>query len=338
VLSAPFEIADSDVPLAVTASIGVAEGIRPAPQDLLRDADIALYRAKAAGKRCAVVFGPMMREVVEDHRHLETDLHSALDNGEFFLLYQPTVDLATGSIVGVEALLRWRHPERGVVLPDEFVPALESSGAIVPVGLWVLRTACRQGAEWHKQGHSLMVAVNISARQLERYKIVDDVDRALAESGMEPRLLTLELTETSLMRNVEENIARLELLKSIGVRLAIDDFGTGYSSISRLQQFPIDILKIDQSFVSVMSESAESAALVHTLVQLGKVLGLQTIAEGIETDGQLTSLVAEEVDLGQGYLFARPLEAEVLHRLLEDPPSYPSGERNLVVPSEGRVD
>ncbi|MGO8871818.1 MAG: putative bifunctional diguanylate cyclase/phosphodiesterase, partial [Acidimicrobiales bacterium] len=323
-LKAPFEIAGSDVPLVVTASIGIAQGSRPAPEDLLRDADIALYQAKAAGKQCAVVFSPSMKETVDDHRHLETDLHSALENGEFFLLYQPTVDVSSGSVEGVEALLRWRHPERGIVPPDEFIPALESSGQIVPVGLWVLRSACRQGAAWHHQGHRLMIAVNISARQLERYKIVDDVHAALSESGMDPGMLTLEVTETALMRDVGENVARLELLKAIGVRLAIDDFGTGYSSIAYLQQFPIDALKIDQSFVTTMSESTESAALVHTLVQLGKVLGLKTIAEGIETDDQRMRLSAEQVDLGQGNLFARPLEVEAVDRLLKAPLTYPA--------------
>jgi EAL domain-containing protein (putative c-di-GMP-specific phosphodiesterase class I) len=203
------------------------------------------------------------------------------------------------------------------VQPNDFIPALEASGLIVTVGRWVLRNACRQGAAWHQKGHRFAVAVNISARQLERYRIVDDVYAALSESGMDPELLTLEVTETALMQDVDETVARLELLKAIGVRLAIDDFGTGYSSIAYLQQFPIDILKIDQSFVSKMTDSTESAALVHTLVQLGKALGLETIAEGIETDDQRACLTAEEVDRGQGFLFGRPAEVESIDRLLE---------------------
>jgi diguanylate cyclase (GGDEF)-like protein len=321
VLSAPFEISDSDVPLAVTASIGIAEGDRATPDKLLRDADIALYRAKAAGKHCAVLFSSAMQESVDDHRHLEVDLHGALENGQFFLLYQPTVDLATGNFTGVEALIRWHHPQRGIVLPDEFIPALETSGLIVPVGQWVLEAACRQGAAWQSLGHRITVSVNVSAVQLERDRIVDEVHQALDASGFEPAMLILELTETALMRDVEATLVRLNLLKAVGVGIAIDDFGTGYSSLAYLRQFPIDELKIDQSFVSGIADSSESAAIVHTLVQLGKVLELKTIAEGIENYDQLERLRAEHVDVGQGFLFARPLEEGGVTRLLNDTPS-----------------
>jgi len=318
VLETPFEITGSDVALAVTVSIGIAEGDRATAEELLRDADVALYRAKAAGKHCAVSFSPSMQEAAEDHRSLELDLRRALEDNQFFLLYQPTYDLGSGAMVGVEALLRWRHPERGVVQPDEFIPVLESSGMIHPVGRWVLQQACGQGAIWHSQGHRFAVSVNVSGRQLERDRIVDDVYRALSASGLDPEMLILELTETSLMQNVQSTVARLQLLKSVGVRLAIDDFGTGYSSISYLQQFPVDILKIDQSFVSRIADSAESAALVHTLVQLGKVLGLKTVAEGIETEDQRMRLRAEKVDIGQGYLFARPLDVAAIDRVLSE--------------------
>ena len=221
-------------------------------------------------------------------------------------------------MVGVEALLRWSHPKRGVVLPDVFIPVLESSGMIISVGRWVLQEACRQGAHWHRQGHRFAISVNVSGRQLERDRIVDDVYGALSASALDPGMLILELTETSLMQNVESTVARLQLLKAVGVRLAVDDFGTGYSSISYLQQFPVDILKIDQSFIARIVDSKESAALVHTLVQLGKVLGLATVAEGIETDEQRDKLRAEKVDIGQGYLFARPLSVVAIERLLSD--------------------
>ncbi|HVA08488.1 MAG TPA: EAL domain-containing protein, partial [Acidimicrobiales bacterium] len=284
VLATPFEIPASNVPLEVTASIGIAEGDRALPGELLRDADIALYRAKAAGKHCAVAFCPSMQEAVDDHRTVEVDLHHALENGQFFLLYQPTIDLSNGAFTGVEALLRWRHPERGVVQPNDFIPALESSGQIVAVGEWVLHEACRQGAAWHSQGHRITVSVNISAIQLERDRIIDDVHSALTTSGFKPAMLILELTETTLMHDVEATVVRLKLLKALGVRLAIDDFGTGYSSLAYLRKFPIDVLKIDQSFVSGIAETKESAAVVHTLVQLGKVLGLETVAEGIESN------------------------------------------------------
>jgi diguanylate cyclase (GGDEF)-like protein len=319
VLVTPFEIAGSDAPLTVTASIGIAEGRRTAADELLRDADVALYRAKAAGKRCAVVFAPEMQEAAEDSRHLEIDLHAALEADQFFLLYQPTFDLSTGAFTGVEALLRWRHPTRGVILPDDFIPALESSGLIIPVGRWVLEDACRQGAAWQRQGHHITVSINVSGKQLERDQIVSDVHHALTTSGFDPALCVLELTETTLMHNVEDTVGRLALLKALGVRLAIDDFGTGYSSLAYLRQFPIDVLKIDRSFVSGITESSDAVALVHAMVQLGKALGLETVAEGVENDGQRVKLTAENVDTAQGFLFARPLDVEAVDRLLADP-------------------
>ncbi len=316
VLSASFEVPGSEVPLSVTASIGYVEGDRPSAGRMLQDADIALYQAKWAGKAQAMGFVPAMRDAVDGHRHLEVDLQGALEAGQFFLLYQPTVDLATGATTGVEALLRWSHPERGTVMPDEFIPALESSGLIIPVGAWVLMEACRQSVAWAEMGFPLVVSVNVSARQLERDRIVDDVSRAVSLSGIDPRTLVLELTETALMNNVEASMARLRLLKSLGVRIAIDDFGTGYSSLAYLRQFPIDVLKIDQTFVAGMGETPEAAALVHTLIQLGKVLGLVCVAEGIETDEQRILLGAEGVDIGQGYLFDRPLPpTELLARV-----------------------
>jgi EAL domain-containing protein (putative c-di-GMP-specific phosphodiesterase class I) len=304
------------LPLSVAASIGIAEGDRSTPEDLLRDADIALYQAKAAGKRRAVVFASSMQHAVDQQRNLAVDLHRALQAGQFFLLYQPSVDLSTGVFTGVEALLRWNHPERGVVQPGEFIPALEASSLIIPVGQWVLAEACRQGALWHSQGHRIVVSVNISAKQLERDGIVDDVHDALSASGFDPAMLILELTETNLMIDVDATVTRLKLLKTLGVRLAVDDFGTGYSTLAYLRQFPIDVLKIDQSFVSEIADSKESAALVHTLVQLGKLLGLETMAEGVETDDQRKRLQAEGVDGGQGFLFARPLNVAAVDRLL----------------------
>ena len=303
--------------MTIRASIGIATGAQGTPEELLRDADIALYRAKSTGKNCAVVFTPPMKTAVDEHRFLDVDLHRALDAGELFLVYQPVVELESGAVTGVEALLRWQHPVRGIVNPDDFIPALESSGLIVPVGKWVLLEACRQGVAWEREGHHLMVSVNVAAAQLERDRFVNDVRGALAVSGLDPRQLTLELTETTLMRNVLASTARLKVLKSIGIRIAIDDFGTGYSSMAYLQEFPIDVLKIDGSFVSRISESAESGALVHTLVQLGKILGIATTAEGVETDTQRTWLRSEGVDSGQGYLFAKPLDAQAMSQFLE---------------------
>jgi EAL domain-containing protein (putative c-di-GMP-specific phosphodiesterase class I) len=261
---------------------------------------------------------------VDDHRSLDVDLHAALTSGQYFLLYQPTIDLASGAFTGVEALLRWHHPTRGVVLPDDFIPALESSGLIVPVGQWVLETACRQGAQWHSQGHRFAISVNIAAKQLQRDRIVDDVHGALSASGLDPGMLILELTESALMENVATTVSRLQLLKALGIRLAIDDFGTGFSSLAYLQQFPIDILKIDRSFVAGMAETAKSSAIIHTFVQLGKALLLEVVAEGIENDDQRAQLAAAKVNTGQGFLFAHPLDVDAVDRLLEDSIELPA--------------
>ena len=318
VLATPFQISATDAPLRVTASIGIAQGDREEGGELLRDADIALYRAKAAGKDCSVTFVPRMHEEINDQRAIEMDLQHALLNDEFFLQYQPTFDLTTGDFNGVEALLRWRHPEKGLIQPSGFIPALESSGLIVSVGQWVLHEACRQGVEWRDKGRAMPMSVNLSAIQLERDRIIDDVHGALSTSGFDPGMLILELTESSLMNDVEATLARLNLLKTLGIRLAIDDFGTGYSSLAYLRQFPIDILKIDQSFVSGMAETKESAAIVHTLVQLGKVLGLTTVAEGVESPEQRDRLRAEGVNVGQGYLFSRPLDAADVETLWDE--------------------
>jgi diguanylate cyclase (GGDEF)-like protein len=323
VLRAPFELPGlPGGPLTLTASIGIATGARPSASDLLRDADIALYEAKAAGKDCFVAFEPEMHAAVQDHLLLEMDLRSALADDQFRLVYQPIFSLASGRTTGVEALLRWDHPDRGIVQPDDFVPVLEDSGMIHDVGRWVLSGACTQGARWHARGYRLEVSVNVSARQLETSQLVEDVRAALQTSGFPASYLTLEITESAIMKNVAAVVPRLTALKETGVRIAIDDFGTGYSSLGYLQQFPIDTIKIDRSFISTMADSPESGALIRTLVQLGKTLGLETLAEGIEETDQYSKLEREHCDSGQGYLYARPLdvdevEAFVASRLID---------------------
>ncbi len=314
--SLPFTIPGSEVALSITASIGIAQGRHSTSEELLRNADIALYRAKAEGKQGATLFVPSMQTEMDETHKLAVDLRSAVETGQFFLLYQPTFNLATGVLTGAEALLRWHHPDRGLILADEFIPSLEASGLIVPVGQWVLDSACRQAAQWHRRGHRISISVNISARQLERDRIVDDVHGALSASGLDPALLTLELTETALPNDATCTSSRLQLLKALGVRLAIDDFGMGYSSFTSLQRFPIDALKIDRSFVSVVAENAKSAAIIHTLVELGKALELEIIAEGIETHEQLKVLSAEPIDTGQGFLFSPPVDVTAMDRLL----------------------
>ena len=323
VMVAPFELDPNDSPVTISLSIGVAQGLRTKPEDLLRNADIALNRAKAAGKHHAVVFASPMQEAVDARRALELDLRGAIVGQQFFAMYQPTVDISSGIVTGAEALLRWRHPKRGLVGPAGFVPALESTGLIVPVGRWVLDQACHQGAAWQQDGHPLAISVNISANQLESGHLVDEVRASLASSGFSADLLILELTESILMRDVRSTIDQLHHLKATGIRISIDDFGTGYSSLAYLRKFPIDILKIDQTFVAAIADTRESAAIVHTLVQLGKVLGLETVAEGVETVDQWSRLRAEDVDKGQGYLFARPLEVAALSHMLSSSESCP---------------
>jgi EAL domain-containing protein (putative c-di-GMP-specific phosphodiesterase class I) len=304
--------------LALSASIGVAWGMRESADELLRDADLALYQAKAAGKNRYVAFKSAMQTAARDRVELEMDLAGALERGELFLAYQPTFDLQSERINGVEALIRWQHPERGLISPEDFIPLAEEGGLIVPIGAWVLREACRQAAAWHASGHPLGVSVNVSARQLDGDGLLDDVRSALDASGLQPAYLTLEVTETALMRDPEATGSRLHELKRFGVRIAIDDFGTGYSSLAYLRQFPADALKIDRSFINSIAESKQSTAIIHTLVQLGKTLGIETLAEGIEDHNQLEALQREHCDQGQGFLFSRPLPANAVEGFLAE--------------------
>jgi diguanylate cyclase (GGDEF)-like protein len=307
-LKQPFKLKANATALTVTASIGVANGDRQAAGDLLRDADIAMYRAKWDGKNRYVVFETGMQDAVQTRMELEMDLRVALENDEFFLVYQPTFNLRDMSPTGMEALIRWNSPTRGVVQPDDFIPLLEETGLISEIGQWVMAKACQQGAQWRDAGHPIGLAVNVSARQLDTDEIVSDVRNALAKSGLEPQALTIEITETTLMRNAEQTAQRLAAIKALGVRIAIDDFGTGYSSLAHLQRFPVDALKIDRSFISGLTHNREGASLIHTLVQLGKDLSIETLAEGIEQSQELELLRDERCDSGQGFLFAKPLD------------------------------
>jgi diguanylate cyclase (GGDEF)-like protein/PAS domain S-box-containing protein len=319
-LREPFNLETAgDMPILMTASVGIAEGPRPAADDLLRDADVAMYRAKALGKARYVSFEPEMFSAMKQRVQLELDLRNALETEQFFLLYQPTVDLAALEVTGVEALIRWRHPTRGVVPPVEFIPMLEETGSIIEVGRWVLRQACKQAAAWQRLGLALSMSVNVSARQLESDVLVEDVREALQMSLLAPGRLTLEITETTLMLDADKTARRLERLRGLGVRIAIDDFGTGYCSFAYLRRFPIDILKIDRSFVADLSESEDARTLVRTLVRLGTDLGLITLAEGIEDSDQLAELRKQHCVAGQGYLFAQPLEPAAVEELLQTP-------------------
>jgi diguanylate cyclase (GGDEF)-like protein len=318
-LSHPFNLGEEKATrVTVTASIGIALGERISPEELLRDADIAMYRAKWDGKNRYVVFETGMQDTIQHRMELEMDLREALENKEFFLAYQPTVDLSDMKPTGVEALIRWKHPMRGIVQPDDFVPLLEQTGLIVEVGRWVLGEACSQGAAWHRAGYPIGMAVNVSGRQLDSDEVIADIEDALTHSGLDPQALTIEITETTLMRNAEETARRLTQVKQLGVRIAIDDFGTGYSSLAHLQRFPVDALKIDRSFISGLRDNLEGETLVRTLVQLGKALSIETFAEGIEQHRDLALLQDENCDTGQGFLFARPLDAAATEVFLQE--------------------
>jgi diguanylate cyclase (GGDEF)-like protein/PAS domain S-box-containing protein len=312
-LQPPFEVEDREV--FVTASVGIAVGGNA--DELLRSADVAMYRAKASGKAQYVVYAPKMDEDVVGRLELVADLRRACIDQEFVLHYQPTVELATGAIVGVEAVVRWQHPTRGPLQPSDFIPLAEETGRIVDIGRWVLTEACRQAARWRRElagCRSLSVSVNVSMRQVRRPVLVDDVSRALEESGLAPDALTLEITESVLARRREEMTSILEDVAALGVRLALDDFGTGYSSLSLLQNLPVHTLKIDRSFVQSV-DTEERRAFVRAIVDLAEVLNLTVVAEGIEVPAQVTALRQLGCRFGQGFHFAEPLAPRDLEEL-----------------------
>jgi EAL domain-containing protein (putative c-di-GMP-specific phosphodiesterase class I) len=284
---------------------------------MIRNADAARYIAKRDGKGGYRMFEPAMHEGVLARLELRGDLQRALASDQFELHYQPVVRLGDGRAAGVEALLRWRHPERGLVPPDQFIPFAEEIGLIVPIGRWVLREGCRQAVAMQQtlpnDDEPMTMAINLSVKQLQHSDIVADVRDALAESGLDPACLTLEITETVMMTDTELVGARLKELKELDVRLAMDDFGTGYSSLSYLSKFPVDILKMDRSFLRE-DASPETAGLATAVVSLGETLNLEVVAEGIELSEQWTTLRDLGCDKGQGFFFARPMESE---RVLE---------------------
>jgi diguanylate cyclase (GGDEF)-like protein len=305
----------------VGASIGIALAEPGVNADtLLAQADAAMYQAKSEGKGRLAVFHPALVTAAAEQLALESDLALALGRGEFTLAYQPIVAVDSGTVESVEALLRWHHPTRGLVPPARFIPMAESSGLIVALGRWVLDEACRTASSWplSPTGAPVGVTVNVSGRQLDDRSLATYVSEALATSGLPASQLTLELTESALMRNTDVTLATLRALKESGVRLAIDDFGTGYSSLRYLQQFPVDVLKIDKSFVDGIARGGRDAALGRTIVALAETLGLRTVAEGIEDSVQRERLRAMGCELGQGYLFARPLDAAAVLALLSE--------------------
>ena len=312
----PFAVDDHQI--SVTASVGVAvtDG-RESGRDLLADADIAMYEAKAAGGRRCAVFQTRKRHVVR-RGDREPELRAALEQEQFLLHYQPVVSLETHEMVGVEALLRWQHPEHGLVPPLEFIPTLEAIGLIVDVGTWVLNDACRQARRWRDQhpDRPFRVTVNVSAAQLADPNFVDIVDAALRDSGARPADIWFELTESALIHDADIAWASLRGAKARGIRVALDDFGTGYSSLSYIRQFKLDMLKIDKSFVDGLGRNPEDAAIVEHVIGMAHALGMVVVAEGIEDEWQSRELKRLGCDMAQGYWFSRPCEAEVITRLL----------------------
>jgi diguanylate cyclase (GGDEF)-like protein len=325
-LDPPFVLKDGHV--SITASIGIAiakEG-DTAPDSLIRDADVALYRAKEGGRDRYELFDQAMRARVLERLGVEGDLRQAIGQDELRLFYQPIVSLSGDEIVGVEALIRWQHPKRGLVLPAEFIPIAEESGLIVTIGTWVLEEACRQSAFWqvaHPDWPPLRVFVNVSARQLTG-ELVDVVSTILRDTGADPARLALEITESVLMEQADSPANLLQSLRDLGVWVALDDFGTGYSSLSYLQHFPLDVLKLDRSFISAPEGEATNLRIVAATIEMGRALDMNMVAEGVETKEQLEQLIDLGCDFAQGYYFARPQPAEAITALL--------GERFAITP------
>jgi diguanylate cyclase (GGDEF)-like protein len=316
-MAEPFEIDHHE--LSISLSIGIAVY----PDDgkdfdmLLKKSDTAMYQAKESGRNTYRFHTEQMNADAIEHLRMRNGLRRALEHGEFVLHYQPQISFATGAVIGAEALIRWNHPELGMVPPGRFISIAEDSGLIVPIGDWVLREACRQAVAWRKAGlPELIVAVNLSAVQFKRGDVEKSVIQALSESGLEPALLELELTESILIKDTEKVLATVRQLKSLGVKLSIDDFGTGYSSLSYLKRFDVDKLKIDQSFVRDMADDPNDAAIVRAIIQMAKSLNLTTIAEGVEDERQLALLRLQHCDEAQGYHFARPMPADEFEKFM----------------------
>jgi diguanylate cyclase (GGDEF)-like protein/PAS domain S-box-containing protein len=306
----PFLLEDGEVFLATSLGIAIARGTDDRAGDLIRDADAAMYRAKERGKGRYEIFDEAMRADAVARLETESALRRALERGELLLHFQPEIDLATGAITGFEALVRWEHPVRGLLGPSAFIPLAEETGLIVPIGEWVLREACTEAARWAGlSAEPLTLSVNLSARQLAQHDLVATVRRAMAETGTDPSRLCLEITESAVMESGAATTAQLRALKSLGVRLAIDDFGTGFSSLAHLRRFPVDVLKIDGTFVHGLGREPQDASIAAAVISLAHALGLATVAEGVETEEQLAVLKQLGCDRGQGHLFARPQPA-----------------------------
>src|SRR5260370_25880615 len=312
-LASPFNLSGHEVFTTTSIGIALSQTGYDHPENMLRDADTAMYRAKAQGKAGYEVFDKGMHARAVHLMQMENDLRRALDREELGVYYQPIVSLDNGHLAGFEALVRWQHPERGFINPADFIPVAEDTGMIVPLGIYVLRRACRQLAKWQWQSpasRSLFMSVNLSGKQVAQPELIGQIKEIIEETHVEPRHLKLEITESAVMENAEMAVQLLKRLKALGVQLSIDDFGTGYSSLGYLHRFPLDTLKIDRSFVGRIGETAENTEIVRTVVSLADSMGMEVVAEGVETLGQLAQLRKLNCQYGQGYLFSRPVDAD----------------------------
>jgi diguanylate cyclase (GGDEF)-like protein/PAS domain S-box-containing protein len=312
----PFSEAEQE--LYVSASIGISLFPRDgtAPDELVKHADTAMYSAKDSGRNTDCYFTEGLNREVREKVTMESGLRKAIERGELRLYYQPKIDLVSRRVIGAESLVRWQHPTLGLVSPSKFIPIAEESGLIVPLGEWVLNAACAQMRLWQEQGHELQVAINVSARQFRQGNLADLVLRAMAAAHVDARFIEIEVTESAIMNDAQSSIATLEAMKSRGISISIDDFGTGYSSLSYLKRLPLDVLKIDQSFVRDITNDHNDAAIVRAIIGLARSLGKKVIAEGVEDDNQLSFLNANGCNYGQGYLFGRPLDPTTFVELL----------------------
>ena len=323
----PLKVESTEVFAAMSIGIAFA-GPDTEPEVMIRDADAAMYLAKERGRARYEIYDERMRSTLVERLDIETALRRALTRKELRVVYQPTINLESGLIVGVEALLRWEHPERGLLIPSEFIDVAEETGLIVPIGMWVVEQACRQAQRWHSEqpeGERLFVSVNLSGRQLDTAALIDNVADVLDRTGIDPNLLGLEITESVVMRDPEASTTALRALKDLGVRLAVDDFGTGYSSLAYLRRFPVELLKVDRAFVDGLDAEtgdAEDRAIVAAVVSLAHTLGMKAIAEGVETAEQLRELRELGCDMAQGFLIAKPLTPPALDELLAGNPRW----------------